>query len=97
MNFKEKVFLEIKKIPRGKVSTYKIIAIKIKNPNSFRAVANALNKNNDFGNVPCHRVVRSNGFVGGYVKGQKAKILLLKKEGIIIKNNKINLERYLFN
>lgn len=97
MSFENNVFNVVKKIPKGKVTTYKKIAIKLKNKNAFRAVGNILNKNNNLIKIPCHRVIRSNGYVGGYALGQSKKIKLLKIEGIEIKNKKINLEKYLFN
>ena len=56
---------------------------------AYRAVGTALNKNPFAPRVPCHRVVNSNGFVGQFAKGINTKIKLLKKEGIKIKNNKI--------
>lgn len=87
MRFNERVYTLTKKIPKGKVSTYKEIAHAL-NCKAYRAVGNALNKNPYF-SVPCHRVIKSNGFVGGFARGQKAKIKLLKNEGISIKNNKI--------
>lgn len=92
VSFNEKVLMICSRIPKGKVSTYKEIARKIGSPNSARAVGNALNKNPFIGKIPCHRVIRSDGFVGGYAKGTKRKIALLKKEGIKIdKNGKIIL------
>ena len=92
MNFTEKVYNLCRKIPKGKVSTYKILSKKLKSK-AYRAVGNALNKNKSK-KVPCHRVVKSSGEIGGFNKGTKNKIKLLKKEGIIIKNNKINLNKY---
>lgn len=80
-NFSEKVYDIVKKIPAGKVLTYKQVAQKIGSPNSFRAVGNALNKNRSK-NVPCHRVIRSDGGMGGYNRGTGIKTKLLKKEGI---------------
>lgn len=94
MNFNEKVYKLCKKIPKGKVSTYKEVAQALKTK-GYRAVGNALNKNS-YKTVPCHRVINSNGKIGGFAKGTKAKIKLLKKEGIKIKNNKIiNFEEVL--
>jgi len=87
--FEEKVWNEIKKIPKGKVSTYKMLANAVGKPKAARAVGNACNKNPFSPKVPCHRVVKSNGRTGGFVKGTKNKILLLKKEGIEIKKGKI--------
>lgn len=94
MKFSEKVYKLCKKILKSRVSTYKDIAHKL-NTRAYRAVGNALNKN-PYKNIPCHRVIKSNGKVGGYAKGIKNKIKLLRKEGIIIKNNKIDLKKYLY-
>lgn len=60
--------------------TYKEVAAAIGSPTAYRAVGNALNKNPRLGEVPCHRVIRSDGHVGGYVLGAKKKIELLRKE-----------------
>lgn len=79
--FQQKVYDAVKKIPRGRVSTYKAIARAIGEPNSARAVGNALNKNRSL-SIPCHRVVCSNGKIGGYNKGRSKKIWLLKNEGV---------------
>src|SRR3989338_4885046 len=89
MNFNEKVYSKLKLIPEGKVTTYKEIAKAIGNPKAFRAAGNACNKNPEAPRVPCHRVVSSNGSIGGYAFGLKKKIALLKKEGIEFKNNKV--------
>lgn len=86
--FQKKVYDAVRKIPRGRVATYKAIAHIIRKPNSARAVGNALNKNH-FKDVPCHRVILSNQRVGGFMRGAREKILLLKNEGVIIKNNKV--------
>ena len=96
MLFKEKVLELTKKIPKGKITTYKIIAEKLKT-RAYRAVGIALHNNKRPITIPCHRVVNSDGFIGGYAKGIKQKIKLLKKEGINIKNkNIINFEKVLF-
>ncbi|MBA3064268.1 MGMT family protein [Candidatus Woesearchaeota archaeon] len=96
MQFNEKVLKLTKKIPRGRVTTYKIIAEKLKTK-AYRAVGTALHNNKRPIIIPCHRVVNSNGFVGGYAKGIKKKTELLKKEGIKIKNKKIEyFEKILF-
>ncbi|MBS3097541.1 MGMT family protein [Candidatus Woesearchaeota archaeon] len=88
MRFNEKVLNLCKKIPKGKVTTYKIIAQKL-NSRAYRAVGNALNKNKKPLIVPCHRVVSSDGSLGGYSKGVKEKTRLLKREGIKVRDNKI--------
>lgn len=81
--FEEKVYEVVKKIPIGKVLTYKEVARLVGRPLAFRAVGNALNKNPFAPAVPCHRVVRSDGRVGGYAQGTKAKIKILKQEGYL--------------
>ena len=84
--FQVKVWKEIKKIPKGKVTTYKQIAKKIGYPRAARAVANACGKNPYPPLIPCHRVIKSDFTIGGYsgVGGIKTKIKLLKKEKINI-------------
>ena len=88
--FQEKIYKVVKKILRGEVLTYKQVAKAVGSPRAFRAVGNILNKNID-SEVPCHRVVRSDGKVGGYRYGQGRKIALLEKEGVSIKKQKITL------
>ena len=85
MLFQEKVWREIEKIPYGKTTTYKKIAEKIGQPKAYRAVANACGKNPYAPEIPCHRVIRSDGHIGGYSGsgGKKRKKQLLAKEGII--------------
>jgi len=103
MNFNEKIWEACKKVPKGKVTTYKELAEAV-GSKGYRAAGNAMNKNpygllNCKGKnmVPCHRVVDSNGHLHGFAHGLKAKTRLLKKEGIKIKNNEIeNFETVLF-
>ena len=84
--FQIEVWNEIKKIPKGSVKTYKEIALIINKPKSSRAVANACGKNPYPPKIPCHRVIKSDGSIGGYSGkgGKKTKKLLLKKEGIML-------------
>ena len=84
-----KVWNALKCIPHGTVVTYSELAKKIGHPTSARAVANACAKNPYAPKVPCHRVIRSDGSLGGYALGINKKIQLLNKEGIIIKNNQV--------
>ena len=145
-NFQKKVYKILKRVPKGKVTTYKKIADKLKN--SPRAVGNALNKNpysynvisskavgklglvirgdskkigfkfcdfnqgaershrsiirgdskrtSGFFLVPCHRVIKTNGEIGGFSTGKRNKSKLLKKEGIQIFKDKIDLKKYGF-
>ena len=85
--FQLKVWNYLKKIPKGKVKTYLEIAQAIGKPKAFRAVANAVGKNPYPPKIPCHRVIRSNGNLGGYSAkgGIKLKRQLLRSENVIIK------------
>jgi len=87
MQFQEKVWEECKKIPSGKVSTYGEIARKL--GSGARAVGNALNKSPGMPSVPCHRIIRSDGKVGGFAFGTENKIKILRKEGRNIKDGKV--------
>ena len=84
--FQKKVWNHLKTIRKGTVKTYKQVAIAINRPKSARAVANAVGKNPFAPKIPCHRVIRSDGSLGGYSGkgGVKTKKLLLKREGIIV-------------
>jgi len=97
MNFNQKVWDLTKRIPKGKVTTYKEIANRLKTK-AYRAVGRALKQNKKPIIIPCHRVIKSDGSLGGY-KGRlnnKEKISLLRKEGIKIKKNKVeNFKEYL--
>lgn len=93
---KKLVLDKVKNIPKGKITTYKLLAHSL-DTKAYRAVGNILNKNKHLVKIPCHRVVRSDSKIGGYAKGTKKKKELLKKEGITIKNNKIiDLKRFLY-
>jgi len=95
-SFPQQVYKLTSLIPRGRVSTYLAIARALNNPKAARAVGNALNKNPYAPKVPCHRVIRSNGEVGGFANGTNKKIAILKKEGIIINKGRIDLNKYLY-
>lgn len=86
--FQKKVYNVVKRVPRGRVVTYGAVARAISNPQAVRAVGNALNKN-PFKSVPCHRVIRSDGRVGGYVRGTREKTKLLRQEGVKISGEKV--------
>ncbi len=89
MTFAQKVFQVVSKIPHGKVMTYAAVAKAAGRPRAYRAVGNVLNKNPRPIEIPCHRVVKSDGKVGGYVGGIYKKVRLLQQEGIPIYNNRI--------
>ncbi|MBT6034703.1 MAG: MGMT family protein [Candidatus Jacksonbacteria bacterium] len=77
--FKQKVFNVVKSIPKGKTLTYKEVAVLAGNPKASRAVGAVL-KTNYNSQIPCHRVVRTDGSLGGYNRGLRKKKELLKKE-----------------
>ena len=85
-DFQIKVWNAISKIPKGKVKTYKELARSIRKPKASRAVANACGKNPFPMKIPCHRVIRSDGRLGGYSGkgGIKTKSKLLRNEGVFI-------------
>jgi len=88
MKFNEKIYALLKKVPKGKVTTYKDLA-NAAGTKAYRAVGTAMNKNPYAPHVPCHRVVNNDGRIGGFARGTNEKIKLLKKEGISIKEDKI--------
>ena len=88
MNFNQRCYEVLKKVPKGRVTTYKAIANAL-GTKAYRAVGNAMNKNPNAPQVPCHRVVGVDGSLTGYAFGLDKKIEILKAEGVEVKNNKI--------
>lgn len=87
--FKKKVLAVVSGIPKGAVMTYKEVAVLAGSPNAARAVGTIMANNSD-PSVPCHRVVRSDGGVGGYNRsGTFQKEQLLRCEGVEIKNGRV--------
>ena len=84
--FQIKVWNYLKTIKKGQIRTYSEVAKGIKMPKAVRAVANAIGKNPFAPKIPCHRVIRSDGSLGGYSGkgGIKTKKKLLKSEGILL-------------
>ena len=84
--FQLRVLKYLKSIPKGELRTYSQVAIAIKKPKAVRAVANAIGKNPYAPKIPCHRVIRSDGTLGGYSGkgGINTKRKLLKLEGILL-------------
>jgi O-6-methylguanine DNA methyltransferase len=91
MSFEEKILSVVKKIPKGKVLTYKRVAELAGRPKAWRAVGNILGKNRDVKTIPCHRVIRSDGKIGGYRYGTERKTSLLRKEGVLKENRRVVL------
>lgn len=82
--FVHDVFAACQQIPCGSVATYADLAQAIGRPKAYRAVGNALTTNRNTQTIPCHRVVRSDGAVGGYAFGLAKKIARLQEEGLVI-------------
>lgn len=94
MNFEKKVWKKCKEVPFGKVTTYGEIAQAIST--SARAVGRALSKSPGMPKVPCHRVIRKDGKLGGFAFGKRKKVEMLKKECIEIIKGKIDLNKYFY-
>ncbi len=95
-----KVYEALRKIPRGKVTTYKIIGDYV-GCRGYRAIGRILNANPDAPQTPCHRVISTSGELGGYAGGTKKKCDLLEKEGVIFESRErgvfvSNLEKVLY-
>jgi len=94
-SFYEKCYAVLRKVPKGKVTTYREIARAL-NSKAYQAVGSAMHNNPYSPQVPCHRVVNANGNLGGFYSGQKKKTQMLKEEGVEVKDNKIDLNKYFF-
>jgi len=95
-SFNQRCYKLLTRVPRGRVTTYGEIARAL-GSKGYRAVGQAMNRNPDAPRVPCHRVVRSDGTLGGYAGGLNKKRALLKKEGVVLTGQKVaSLEKVLF-
>ena len=83
------VYKKLKEVPKGKVTTYKYLARAAGNEKAVRAVGNIMNKNPFAPEVPCHRVVQSDGSIGGFAHGSQQKKKMLVSEGVMFNGNKI--------
>jgi methylated-DNA-[protein]-cysteine S-methyltransferase len=86
-SFNERCYEQLKKVPRGAVTTYSAIA-KALGSKAYRAVGTAMKKN-PHKDAPCHRVVSSDGSIGGYNGGVAMKIKRLKEEGVVVKDGRV--------
>ena len=89
MTLSIKVYKKLLQVPEGKITTYGDLAKAVGITNGQRAIGSIMKKNPFPAIVPCHRVVQSNGEIGGYAYGKKVKLRMLSKEGIKIRNGKI--------
>ena len=105
-DFAMRVYAYTLQIPRGKISTYKLIATAAGNPDASRAVGTALSTNPYAPTVPCHRVISTSGAIGGFFGTKEAgsanvkkKEVMLSDEGVVFKNGKLSkseMSKYLF-
>ncbi|MCC7147308.1 MAG: MGMT family protein [Phycisphaeraceae bacterium] len=93
MGFDQKVWALCARVPAGRVSTYAQIAQAL-NSRAYRAVGAALGRNPYAPKVPCHRIVGSDGRLVGYAGGLAAKARLLKREGVKVDSQRVQLARY---
>ena len=89
MNLDQMVYKKLVQVPKGKVTTYGELAKAVGLKNGQRAIGRIMNKNPYPVIIPCHRVVNSNGKIGGYAYGDDVKNKMLTKEGIELRNSKI--------
>jgi len=95
MTFDQRCLVMLMKVPKGKVTTYRELAHAL-GTKAYQAVGQAMNRNPQLVSVPCHRVIKSNGEVGGYALGIDRKKELLKMEGVQVEaNGRINLSMHL--
>lgn len=96
-DFSQKIYFLLKKIPKGEVSTYKLLAKAAGKPKNWRQIGKILSQNHFPRTFPCYKIVKSNGEIGGYNCGKLAKKKLLQKEEIVIYNNRIKyFKKHLF-
>ena len=97
MKIEEKIYRKLLQVPSGHVTTYGDLAKAINLKNGQRVVGQIMKKNPFPVIVPCHRVVKSNGTIGGYAYGLERKKYMLSKEGLKINDNKIlNFKKNIF-
>jgi len=93
MSFNQQVWALTSRIPRGKVATYADLARKL-DTQAYRAVGQAMHNNPFAPDVPCHRVVGSDGKLTGYARGLAKKTAMLKDEGVEVQKGRVNLAMY---
>jgi methylated-DNA-[protein]-cysteine S-methyltransferase len=94
--FAQRCYALLRRVPEGRVTTYKAIAEAL-GSKAYRAVGNAMRANPHPVDVPCHRVVKSDGTLGGYVSGADEKAALLESEGVAVKEGKVvDFEKLLY-
>lgn len=87
-SFNQRCYEILRTVPKGKITTYQALAHAL-GTRAYRAVGNAMRMNPDIPATPCHRVVNTDGGLGGYALGLPRKVALLKKEGVHVENGKV--------
>ncbi len=87
-SFADWVYECLRRVPRGRVISHQDLAKAVGSPGAARAVGNALKANPDVPGTPCHRVVCSDGTIGGYQKGLNKKVALLRADGVKVEHKK---------
>ncbi len=98
MNLKDKIYQKLKKVPKGKVVTYKSLGESV-NSKAYRYVGMCMKTNFDPIKIPCYKVVKSDGRIGNYSAsgGVKSKIKKLEADGIKVVNGRVDLKKYGYN
>lgn len=95
--FNERVYAAARQIPPGKVATYKALAAAAGNKAASRAVGRLMHINKAaISGVSCHRVIQSDGKLGGFAHGRKKKRLLLLSEGVVVRKGAIDLSKFAY-
>jgi len=94
LSIEEQVYTLVSSIPKGMVSTYKDVAVALGRPDISRLIGRILSRNPDPIVVPCHRVVMSDGSIGGYIYGADVKEELLRREGVMVEDGVIKDFKY---
>jgi len=89
LNLEQKVYKKLLEVPKGKITTYSELSKAVGIKNGQRFIGNVMNKNPYPAIIPCHRVVKSDGSIGGYTYGKKVKTKMLTQEGVKIKHGKV--------
>ncbi|MBS3072972.1 MGMT family protein [Candidatus Pacearchaeota archaeon] len=95
MELKQKIYSKLKQVPKGKVITYKELAKSV-DSKAYRFVGQCMAQNTNLENIPCYKVVKSDGQIGEYSgrEGVKGKIKLLERDGVKIIDGKVDLEKF---
>jgi methylated-DNA-[protein]-cysteine S-methyltransferase len=92
-SFNERCYAFLRQVPKGKVTTYQSLAHAL-GTKAYRSVGNALHVNPYAPQVPCHRVIKADGSLGGFAHGLQIKKEMLQQEGVTLVNNRVDLAAF---